>query len=98
VNAFYEQSINSIGKDTHAKQLLQSKQMFLCVSVIPLAVLTEPYFQQDMPRYIPYGTMGLIFTHEILHAFDMLGMPKHIHTSLLLLIVFTPLSTHRVLF
>ncbi|XP_059477136.1 endothelin-converting enzyme homolog isoform X2 [Neocloeon triangulifer] len=42
--------------------------------VIPLAVLTEPYFQQDMPRYIPYGKMGLIFTHEILHAFDLLGV------------------------
>ncbi|XP_065339082.1 endothelin-converting enzyme 1-like [Cloeon dipterum] len=59
VNAFYEQSINSI--------------------VIPLAVLTEPYFQQDMPRFIPYGKMGLIFTHEILHAFDLLGVQFNEH-------------------
>jgi predicted metalloendopeptidase len=75
VNAFYEQSINSIGKKKHARRSTASEQTecVFCVSVIPLAVLTEPYFQQDMPRYIPYGTMGLIFTHEILHAFDMLG-------------------------
>lgn len=43
-------------------------------SVIPLALLTQPYFRADVPRYIPYATIGLIFTHEMLHAFDLTGI------------------------
>lgn len=52
--------------------IVSNSVVFICV-VIPLAVLTQPYFQQEMPSYVPYGTMGLIFTHEILHAFDLTG-------------------------
>ncbi|KAL0269471.1 UNVERIFIED_CONTAM: hypothetical protein PYX00_007186 [Menopon gallinae] len=42
--------------------------------IIPLAVLTQPYFRADLPLYIPYSTMGLIFAHEILHGFDLKGI------------------------
>ncbi|KDR19260.1 Endothelin-converting enzyme-like 1 [Zootermopsis nevadensis] len=42
--------------------------------VIPLAVLTQPYFRADVPHYIPYATIGLIFTHEMLHGFDLIGI------------------------
>ncbi|XP_069672464.1 endothelin-converting enzyme-like 1 [Periplaneta americana] len=42
--------------------------------VIPLAILTQPYFRSDVPRYIPYATVGLIFTHEVLHGFDLTGI------------------------
>ncbi|KAG8247652.1 hypothetical protein J6590_056435 [Homalodisca vitripennis] len=42
--------------------------------VIPLAVLTQPYFNKDVPLYIPYATMGLVFSHEMLHGFDLLGV------------------------
>jgi predicted metalloendopeptidase len=42
--------------------------------VIPLAVLTQPYFRADVPRYIPYATIGVIFAHEMLHGFDLTGI------------------------
>jgi predicted metalloendopeptidase len=42
--------------------------------VIPLAVLTQPYFRDDVPRYIPYATIGVIFSHEMLHGFDLTGI------------------------
>lgn len=48
--------------------------MLYLFSVIPLAVLTQPYFRADVPNYIPYATIGLIFTHEILHGFDLTGI------------------------
>jgi predicted metalloendopeptidase len=48
--------------------------MFNCFAVIPLAVLTQPYFRADIPRYIPYATIGVIFAHEMLHAFDLTGI------------------------
>nr|CAD7409676.1 unnamed protein product [Timema poppensis] len=54
VNAFYEQTINSI--------------------VIPLAMLTQPYFLRTIPSYIRYATVGLVFSHEILHGFDLAGI------------------------
>jgi hypothetical protein len=43
-------------------------------AVIPLAVLTQPYFRADVPRYIPYATIGVIFAHEMLHGFDLTGI------------------------
>lgn len=78
---FTSRASTALVKTSHVNHQLSIEQKNgIFIPVIPLAVLTEPYFQQDMPRYIPYGTMGLIFTHEILHAFDKLGM--HIHTQL----------------
>lgn len=49
-------------------------QLLFMFSVIPLALLVQPYFRADVPRYIPYATMGSIFAHEILHAFDSRGI------------------------
>jgi predicted metalloendopeptidase len=51
-----------------------NKFMFTCFAVIPLAVLTQPYFRADVPRYIPYATIGVIFAHEMLHGFDLTGI------------------------
>ncbi|XP_068084571.1 neprilysin-1-like [Anabrus simplex] len=42
--------------------------------VIPLAMLAQPYFRGDIPRYVPYATVGLVFAHEMLHAFDLTGI------------------------
>lgn len=36
--------------------------------------MNQPYFRNDVPKYIAFGTMGLIFSHEILHAFDLTGV------------------------
>ncbi|RZF42294.1 hypothetical protein LSTR_LSTR003912 [Laodelphax striatellus] len=41
--------------------------------VIPLSLVTQPYFRSDMPHYIQYSTVGLIVSHEMVHAFDALG-------------------------
>jgi predicted metalloendopeptidase len=46
----------------------------LTFPVIPLALLTQPYFRADVPLFIPYATIGLIFSHEMLHGFDMTGI------------------------
>ena len=43
-------------------------------TVIPLALLTQPYFRADVPSLIPYATIGLIFSHEMLHGFDLTGI------------------------
>uniref|UniRef100_A0A1B6DC90 Peptidase M13 C-terminal domain-containing protein n=1 Tax=Clastoptera arizonana TaxID=38151 RepID=A0A1B6DC90_9HEMI len=42
--------------------------------VMPFAVLNQPYFLNEVPKFIAFGTMGLIFSHEILHAFDLTGV------------------------
>lgn len=47
--------------------------MDFVLTAIPLAVLTQPYFSKDIPQYIPYATMGLVFGHEMLHGFDLTG-------------------------
>lgn len=43
------------------------------ITVIPLAVLTQPYFSKEVPQFVPYATMGLVFSHEMLHALDLTG-------------------------
>ncbi|GLH13888.1 Neprilysin-3 [Gryllus bimaculatus] len=42
--------------------------------VIPLAVLTQPTFRADVPRYVPHATVGLLLAHEMVHAFDLAGI------------------------
>lgn len=44
------------------------------MTVIPLAVLTQPYLNSEVPLYVPYSTMGLVFAHEMLHGFDLTGV------------------------
>lgn len=36
-------------------------------------MLVQPHFHADVPQYIPYATVGQIFAHEVLHAFDLVG-------------------------
>jgi len=47
--------------------------LYFWLSVVPLAVLVQPYFHPDVPLSIHYATVGQIFAHEMLHAFDLVG-------------------------
>jgi Predicted metalloendopeptidase len=43
-------------------------------TVIPLALIVQPYLRSDIPRYVAYATMGLILSHEMVHSLDLTGL------------------------
>jgi predicted metalloendopeptidase len=47
--------------------------LVILIAVVPLGVLTNPYFLLKAPEYINYGTIGSIIAHEINHHFDSTG-------------------------
>ena len=42
--------------------------------VLPLALLHDPLFSLETPRYLGLGTLGFIVAHEIMHGFDSSGV------------------------
>ena len=42
--------------------------------VLPLALLDDPLFSMETPRYLAMGTLGFIMAHEIMHGFDNSGI------------------------
>ena len=48
--------------------------MVSSVTVVPLALLNDPLFSMDTPRYLSLGTFGFIVAHEIMHGFDRAGI------------------------
>lgn len=42
--------------------------------VVPLALLNDPLFSMETPRYLGLGTLGFIVAHEIMHGFDRTGI------------------------
>lgn len=42
--------------------------------VLPLALLHDPLFSLETPRYLGLGTLGFIVAHEIMHGFDNSGI------------------------
>jgi len=42
--------------------------------VLPLALLDDPLFSMETPRYLAMGTLGFIIAHEIMHGFDNSGI------------------------
>ena len=42
--------------------------------VMPVALLDDPLFSLDTPRYLGLGTLGFIVAHEIMHGFDNAGV------------------------
>lgn len=42
--------------------------------VLPLALLDDPLFSMETPRYLAMGTLGFIMAHEIMHGFDNSGV------------------------
>jgi len=42
--------------------------------VLPLALLDDPLFSMETPRYLSLGTLGFIIAHEIMHGFDNSGV------------------------
>lgn len=38
--------------------------------VLPAALLQNPVFQPDAPKYLNYGLLGSIIGHEITHSFN----------------------------
>ncbi|XP_037086791.1 uncharacterized protein LOC119107449 [Pollicipes pollicipes] len=40
---------------------------------VPLALLTEPYFYDNVPEYVQYAVLGVTMAHELLHGIDNAG-------------------------
>ncbi|KAJ3005240.1 hypothetical protein NUW54_g4429 [Trametes sanguinea] len=41
--------------------------------VFPAGILQPPFFSQDWPGYMSYGSFGQVAAHELTHAFDSAG-------------------------
>ncbi|KAF8969921.1 hypothetical protein BDZ97DRAFT_1793392 [Flammula alnicola] len=41
--------------------------------VFPAGILRPPFFSQDWPGYLSYGSFGHVAAHELTHAFDSAG-------------------------
>ncbi|KIP08159.1 hypothetical protein PHLGIDRAFT_104734 [Phlebiopsis gigantea 11061_1 CR5-6] len=41
--------------------------------VFPAGILQPPFFSQDWPAYMSYGSFGHVAAHELTHAFDSAG-------------------------
>ncbi|KDQ60672.1 hypothetical protein JAAARDRAFT_708451 [Jaapia argillacea MUCL 33604] len=41
--------------------------------VFPAGILQPPFFAQDWPGYMAYGSFGMVAAHELTHAFDSAG-------------------------
>ncbi|KDR81470.1 hypothetical protein GALMADRAFT_152331 [Galerina marginata CBS 339.88] len=41
--------------------------------VFPAGILRPPFFSQEWPRYLAYGSFGHVAAHELTHAFDSAG-------------------------
>ncbi|KAF7793093.1 hypothetical protein EIP86_004200 [Pleurotus ostreatoroseus] len=41
--------------------------------VFPAGILQPPFFSQDWPGYMSYGSFGMVAAHELTHAFDSAG-------------------------
>ncbi len=42
-------------------------------SVIPLGLLHDAHYTQNVPKYLNVGSLGLTLAHEILHSLDKMG-------------------------
>ncbi|KZC06197.1 Phosphate-regulating neutral endopeptidase, partial [Dufourea novaeangliae] len=73
VNAYYESSTNTIGKQCYSnKDPNGSELSYLVIPGIPLAMMTAWSWSWDGgPAYAAHATLGSVIGHEILHAFDL---------------------------
>ena len=47
--------------------------LFFSFSVIPLGLLHDAHYTQNVPKYLNVGSLGLTLAHEILHSLDQMG-------------------------
>lgn len=38
--------------------------------IVPVAVLSDPWYQRNRPKAMNFGTLGFVLAHEVAHAFD----------------------------
>ena len=76
VNAFHLQQLNSIGKDPDyflGAMRTNIPTYFWYFPVIPLGLLHDAHYSQNVPKYLNVGSLGLTLAHEILHSLDQMG-------------------------
>ena len=42
-------------------------------AVIPLGLLHDAQYSQNVPKYLNVGSLGLTLAHEMLHSLDQMG-------------------------
>ena len=43
------------------------------IAVIPLGLMHDAHYSQNVPKYLNVGSLGLTLAHEILHTLDQMG-------------------------
>ena len=51
---------------------IHSFSIFL-IAVIPLGLMHDAHYSQNVPKYLNVGSLGLTLAHEILHTLDQMG-------------------------
>ena len=41
--------------------------------MIPLGLMHDAHYSQNVPKYLNVGSLGLTLAHEILHSLDQMG-------------------------
>lgn len=49
------------------------EKIFLTFPVIPLGLMHDAHYTQNVPKYLNVGSIGLTLAHEILHSLDQMG-------------------------
>lgn len=44
-----------------------------CFLVVPAAILQDSFFDEKLPKYVNYASIGLAIAHELSHGFDAKG-------------------------
>ena len=61
-------------KDVHGltnQRIIHS--FFFLIAVIPLGLMHDAHYSQNVPKYLNVGSLGLTLAHEILHTLDQMG-------------------------
>lgn len=70
INAFYRLDKNEVGMLPLIAFFDFANLWRFDISVLPTAILQNPLFSSQVPKYIQYSRLGTLAAHEIMHGYD----------------------------